>query len=124
MTRTTLDHMTRVPRDWRDTERLWISDHRLFCLSTTWSEDMSIDVYNFGAQASITHTKIVEGKMAERSKPSTSQILPWGRAGNDIFVSCGCHGSITFVVVKAHPLLKSNPKLTAMYYVRRMAARC
>lgn len=95
----------RVSRGWEDTGRLWVSDHLLFCVSPTRSGETVMDVYDFSARASVTHTKTVEGWMAERFEPSVSQILPWGT--NETVASCGCHGSITFVLSKVRRSL--NP---------------
>ena len=90
-------HVTWIVRDGY-TSRLWVSGPRVCCADPTESGGTSIDVYDFGAQASAKCGEQIKCQVAQRFTPSVTKIVPW--EVEEIVASHGGHDSLSFVLVK------------------------
>ena len=98
-------HVTWIVRDGY-TSRLWVSGPRVCCADPTESGGTSIDVYDFGAQASAKYVESVKGRMSQRFTPSVTKIVPW--EADEINASHGHYDSLSFVLVKTSRPYTSN----------------
>jgi hypothetical protein len=114
------DIMTWVPCMDSD---LWVSGPRLCHVGWTDSGRLWLGTYDFSAQASARRTETVEGGEVRRFATGVPQTLPWWIS--DIVVSCGCHDSLTFILVKTPRFsdLRPDPKLTEALHARLLRIR-
>ena len=100
-------HVTRVLRDVA-LEKFMVSGPQLFCMTETDSGVTLMDVYDLSARASTRDTGTGKDGMAERFKPTATQVLPqWGL--EEPMTWYGCPGGIAFVLVKKKPSSLSIP---------------